>query len=116
MVQTTRGQYVLTAAEACAPYLGTWDCECVEGSCDIGGHVFYLIELLQTNSNGTWTFYISRIGNPGVGTLTCDPLHLPPTDYTYTTFEITSPGQAIQIFDDPADPSWGYITQCTPAN
>jgi len=101
---------VLTAAEACTPYLGVWDCECTEGSCDIGGHVFYLIELMQANGNGTWTLFASQMPNGNSGPLTCDPLHMPPSDYEAVTFEITSDNNAKWTLQN-----W-YILECTRAN
>lgn len=111
----TADKDILTAAEACAPYLGTWDCECTEGSCDIGSHAFILVELLQANGNGTWTLFSTEIDGSNKGPLTCDPLHMPPTDSIYVTFEITSSGHAKWTLQNTNMDVW-YILQCTPYN
>lgn len=103
---------VLTTAEYCTPYIGTWDCECTGGVCTLGQHVYYVITLLQPN-DGVWTLWLEVIDG-GSYSFTCDPKYPPPTDGYGTTIEVTSANTMEEVFHNPNHPNLDWLTtSCT---
>lgn len=102
---------VPTVAEYCAPYLGTWDCVCDQGSCCKGCSAWHLLEPLQVNDK-TWTILVTREGGSS-WTITCDPQHPPPSDYIYCTFEMMESGNIKYTELDFDRISVDYTSVCT---
>jgi len=86
------GGDVLTAEEACTPYLGTWYCSCGGGSCT--GSVFvneFSVDVTQKNK-GIWTLSLQEVNDDLWGLITCNPTNLPPSDQTASlTLQIIDP-------------------------
>lgn len=94
----TAGQDVLSAEQACAPYLGWWYCSCKSGSCY--GEAFVLkfrIEATQMEDS-LWILSLQEVDDDLWGLFTCDPTDLPPTNPVESLFiQIIDPTHSMEI-------------------
>lgn len=90
-------------AEVCAPYLGVWDCDGVDGYIE-GGHGYVVLDFLQA-TDCTMSFSMTNVGQSGFDTVTCDPNHMPPVDsWLLTTYELKSDDQLKVVLTNPTPP------------